>query len=107
MIADAPTTDGLGKRYGTFSGWGMAAGKMEVLLVVGGFDVDGCAGVRLVNNDVNIQEGDMGRGDGPGKSDRVMTIESLVEMEKLIMTISSQLEDIINKPVPKVRFIVF
>ena len=27
VVADAPTTDGLGKRYGTFSGWGMAAGK--------------------------------------------------------------------------------
>ena len=25
--------DGLGKRYGTFSGWGMAAGKVEVLLL--------------------------------------------------------------------------
>ena len=33
LVADAPTTDGLGKRYGTFSGWGMAAGKVEVLLV--------------------------------------------------------------------------
>ena len=29
--------------YGMFSGWGMAAGKVEVLLVVGGFDVDGGA----------------------------------------------------------------
>ena len=23
VVADAPTTDGLGKRYGTFSGWGI------------------------------------------------------------------------------------
>ena len=30
VVADAPTTDGLGKRYGMFSGWGMAAGKVEV-----------------------------------------------------------------------------
>ena len=66
VVADAPTTDDLEKRYGTFSGWGIAAGKVEVLLVVGGFDVDGGAEVRLVNKDVNIQEGDMGRGDGPG-----------------------------------------
>ena len=28
VVADAPTTDGLGKRYGTFSGWGMAAGTL-------------------------------------------------------------------------------
>ena len=53
VVAYAPTTDGLGKRYGTFSGGGMAAGKVEVLLVVGGYDVDGCAEVRLVNKDVN------------------------------------------------------
>ena len=46
----------------------MAAGKVEVLLVIGGFDVDGGAEVRLVNKDVNIKEGDMGRGDGPGKA---------------------------------------
>ena len=39
MAADAPTTDSLGKRYGTFSGWGMAARKVEVLLVVSGSDV--------------------------------------------------------------------
>ena len=32
VVANAPTTDGLGKRYGTFNGWGMAAGKVEVLL---------------------------------------------------------------------------
>ena len=41
------------------SGWGMTAGRQ---LVVGGFDVDGGAEARLVNKDVNIQEGDMGRG---------------------------------------------
>ena len=29
VVADAPTTDGLGKRYGTFNGWGMAAGKLN------------------------------------------------------------------------------
>jgi hypothetical protein len=69
VVVNAPTTDGLGKRYGTFSGWGMAAGKVEVLLVVGEFDVDRGAESRLVNKDVNIQEGGMGRGDGPSKSD--------------------------------------
>ena len=50
-----------------FSGWGMATGKVEVLLVVGGFDVCGGAEARLVNKDVNIQEGDIGRGDVPSK----------------------------------------
>ena len=66
--------------------------------------MDGCAEVRLVNKDVNIQEGDMGRGDGPGKSDRIATIEALKEQKKGIMTISPQQEEFINKPEPKVRF---
>ena len=74
--------------------------------MVGGFDVSGGAEVRHVNKDVNIQEGDMGRGDGPRKSDRVASIE-LKEKEKGIMTMSPQQEDIINKPEPKVRFRIF
>ena len=81
----------------------MAAGKVEVLLMVGGFDVDGCAEVRLVNKDVNIQEGDMWRGDGPSKSDRVATVEALKQKEKGIMTMSPQQKDIINKPEPKIK----
>ena len=67
--------------------------------MVGGFDVDGGAEIRLVNKDVNIQEGDMGRGDSPGKSDRVATIEALKEKEKGIMTVSPQQEDIINNKI--------
>ena len=57
---------------------------------IGGFDVDGGAKGRLVNNDVNIKEGDMGRGDGLGKLDRVTTIEALKEKEKGIMTMSQE-----------------
>jgi hypothetical protein len=71
VVANAPTTDSSAKMYVTFSRWGMAAGKVEVLLVVGRFDVDRGAEARLVNKDVNIQEDDMGRKDGPSKSDRV------------------------------------
>ena len=74
--------------------------------MVGGFDMDGGAEARLVNKDVSIQEGDMGRGDDPGKSDRVATVEALKEEEKGIMTMSPQQEDI-NIPEPKVRFKVF
>ena len=106
VVANAPTMDGLGKRFGTFSGKGMAAGKVEVLLVVCGFDVDGGADARLVNIDDNIKKGDMGGGDGPSKSDRVVTIETLKQKEKGIMSMSPQQEDV-NNPEPKVRFRVF
>jgi hypothetical protein len=49
----------------------------------------------------------MGRGDGPSKSDRVASIEELMEKEKRIMTMNPQQEDIFNKPEPKIRFRVF
>ena len=49
----------------------------------------------------------MGGGDGPGKLERVATIEVLKEMDKGIMTLSPQHEDIVNKPEPKIRFRVF
>ena len=39
--------------------------------------MNGGAETRLVNKNVNIKEGDMGRGDGPGKLGRVTTIEAL------------------------------
>ena len=42
----------------------MAAGKVEILLVVGGLDVDRSTEAKLVNMYFNIKEG--GR-DGPGK----------------------------------------
>jgi hypothetical protein len=37
---DVPITDNLGKRYGAFGRWRIAAEKMEVLLVVNGLDMD-------------------------------------------------------------------
>jgi hypothetical protein len=44
----------------------------------------------------------MGEGNGPGKSDRIATIEALKE-KKGIMTMSLQ-QEVFNKPEPKVRF---
>ena len=106
VVANAPTMDGRGKRYGMFSGWGVEAKEVKVLLVVSGFDVDGSAEARLVNKNVNIKEGDMGRRYGPSTLNRVATIEALKEKEKGIMTLSPQQEDV-NKPKPKVRLRVF
>ena len=38
-----------GKKYGAFVGWGMAIGKVEVLLVVSGLDLDRNVEAELVN----------------------------------------------------------
>ena len=97
---------------------------MEVLLEVGRFDMDGGVELTMIHTYIDVQkcdfgggshdcqhvcqyqEGDKGGENGPGKLDRVATIEALKEEEKGIMTMSSQQEDI-NKPEPKVRFRVF
>ena len=47
MVADAPIIDSLG----SFGGWGMAAGKVEVLLVISGLDMDRSMETYLVNMD--------------------------------------------------------
>ena len=39
---------------------------MQILLMVGGFDVDRGAELTLVDVNINIQEGDMGLGGVPG-----------------------------------------
>ena len=70
MVLDAPTTNSLGQRQ-------IAAGKVEVLLVFIGLDMDRSVEAKLVN----IKKGDMGEGDGPGKSDRIETVEALEEKE--------------------------
>ena len=66
VVENGPSTDGLRKKYRAFGGRRMAAEKVEVLLVVHRFDVDRSAEASLVNKHVNMKEGDMGRGDGPG-----------------------------------------
>ena len=52
---------------------------MQILLMVGGFDVDGGAKLTLVNVNINIQEGDMGLGGVPCAVDRIATVEPFKE----------------------------
>ena len=78
---------------------GVTAGEMEILLMVGGLDVDRGVEAKLVN----IKEDNIGGGDGPVKSDRIVTVEVLKEMEKGIIAMGPQQENI-NKPEPKFRF---
>ena len=60
IVAEVPTMDSLGERYGAFGRWGMEAGKVAVFLVVTRLDVDRSVEAEVVNIYVNIQEGDMG-----------------------------------------------
>ena len=48
---------GIGDR--AFSRYGMATVVMQILLMVGGFDVDGGVELTLVDLNIDIQEGDL------------------------------------------------
>ena len=55
---------------------------MQILLMVGGYDVEGGAELTLVDVNINIQEGDMGLGGVPGEVDRIATIEPFKESDE-------------------------
>ena len=58
MVADMASSSGKGVRYGAFGGGGVTALVVEVLLGVGGFDVDRGAEMAIFDMDINVQKGD-------------------------------------------------
>ena len=48
---------------------------VEVLLGVGGFDVDRGAEMNMFNTDIDVQKSDMGGGSVPGEVDGILTVE--------------------------------
>ena len=70
MEADVPPpgSKAIGDRV--FIRYGVATVVMQILLMVGGFDVDGGAELTLVNVNSDIQEGDKELGGVPGEVDR-------------------------------------
>ena len=60
VVADTAPSSGKGVRYGTFGGGGVTAMVVEVLLGVGGFDVDRGAEMTTFNTDIDVQKSDMG-----------------------------------------------
>ena len=74
MVSDmAPS--GKGVRYGELGGGGVTAMVVEVLLEVGGFDVDRGAEMTMFNMDIDIQRSGMGGGSVPGEVDGILTVE--------------------------------
>ena len=59
---------------------------MQILLMVGGFDMDGGAELTLVNVNINIQEHDMGLGGVRGYVDRIATVEPFKEGDEGVWT---------------------
>ena len=82
MVADTAPSSGKGVRYGAFGGGGVTALVMEVLLGVGRFDVDRGAEMAIFDADIDVQKGDMGRGDVPGEVDGILTVELFQEISE-------------------------
>ena len=79
MGADAPPLGSKGVGDRAFGRNGVATVVMQVLLMVGGFDVDRGAELTLVNVNIDIQESNMGPGGVPGEVDRIATVEPFKE----------------------------
>ena len=71
MVTDTAPSCGKGVRYGVYSCCGVTAMVVEVLLGVGGFDVDRGAEMTMVNMDIDVQKSDMGGGSAPGEVDGI------------------------------------
>ena len=67
MVADTVPSSDKGVRYGAFGAGGVTAMVVEVLLGVGGFDVDRGAEMTMFNTDIDVQKSDMGGGSVPGE----------------------------------------
>ena len=77
-------SSGNGVRYGMFGRSGVTAMVVEVLLGVGGFDVDRGVKMTVVNTDIAIQKSDMGGGSVPGEVDRIPTVELFNEISEAV-----------------------
>ena len=53
---------------------GVATVIVEILLGVGGFNMDRGAELTRVDADIDVQKGDMGEGSVPGEMDRIETV---------------------------------
>ena len=60
---------------------------MQILLMVGGFDVDRSAELTLLNVNIDIQEGHMGLGGVPGEVNRIATAEPFKEGDEGVWTL--------------------
>ena len=79
MGADAPPPDSKGVGDRAFGRNGVATVIMQVLLMVGGFDVDGGVELTLVDVNIDIQESDMRLGGVPYEVVRIATVEPFKE----------------------------
>ena len=86
MRADISPPGGKGIGDRAFSQYGVATVVMQILLMIGGFNVNGGVELTMVDVNIDVQEGDMGLGGGPGEVDRIANVELFAEGEEGVLT---------------------
>ena len=81
-----PSPGSKGIRDRPFGLYGMATVVMQILLMVGGFDVDRSVELTLLDVNIGIQVGYMGLGGVPGEVDRIATVEPFKEGDEGVWT---------------------
>ena len=100
VVADTAPLSGKGVRYGAFGGGKVTAMVVEVLLVVGRFDVDRGAEMTMFNSDIDVQKSDMGGGSVPGEVDGILTVELFKEIGEEVGPMGPEKEYVVDKPQP-------
>ena len=100
VVADTLPLSGKRVRYEAFGGGGVRAMVVEVLLGVGGFDVDRGVEMTMFNTDIGIQKSDMGGGSVPGEVDGILTVELFKEIGEGVGPMGPEHEYVIDKPQP-------
>ena len=85
-------TSGEGVRDGEFSGCGVVALIVEILLGVGGFNIDRGVELAIVNADIDAHKGDVGGGSVSGVVDRIVTVELFQESSEGVRPMGPQYE---------------
>ena len=86
MRAGTLPPDGKGLWDRAFSRHGVKTAVMQILLMVGGFNVDRGAVLTMIDVNNDIQEDNMGYGGVPGEVDRIVTVEPFEECDEGVLT---------------------
>ena len=89
VVADTVPSSDKGVRYGAFGGGGVTAMVVEVLLGVGGFDVDRGVEMTMVDTDI-VQKSNMGGGSVAGEVDGILTVELFKEVSEGVGTMGPE-----------------
>ena len=82
----------------------MAAGKMEVMLEIGGFDMDGGVELTMIHTYINVKKCDFG-GDVPGELERIAAVEAFKKLGEGVGTMGPKEENFIDKMQPGAGFL--